>query len=65
VTKRVPVLLLVSGTFGTGKKGFLENTRVTRLVEGGDADLLVGVFFDDTEGIWVLKEVMRVRGTTR
>ena len=45
------MLLLVSGAFRTRKKGFLVDTGVTRLVEGGDADLLVGVFLDDTEGI--------------
>jgi hypothetical protein len=51
VTGRVPVLLVVIGAFGAREKGFLVDTRVTRLVESGDADLLVGVFFDDTEGI--------------
>ena len=53
VTRGVPVLLVVIGTLWTGKEGFLEDTRVTGLIEGGDAELLVCVFFDDAEGVVV------------
>ena len=47
------MFLLTIGTFGAWEKGFLVDTRVTRLVERRDADLLIGVFFDDTESILV------------
>ena len=51
VTGRVPVLLVVIGTFWARKKSFLVDTRIARLIESGDANLLVGVLLDDTEGI--------------
>jgi len=56
VTRRIPVLLVVIGTLRAGEKGLLEDTGVAGLVEGGDADLLVGVFFDDAEGVLVRVE---------
>ena len=51
------MLLVVICTFGARKKGFLIDTRIARLIEGGDTNLLVGVLFDDTEGI-----VMSIEG---
>lgn len=56
VTRGIPVLLVIIGTLGAGKEGFLENPGVARLIEGGDAELLVCVFLDDTEGVLVCVE---------
>ena len=53
VTGRVPVLLVIIGTFRAGKEGFLVDTWITRLVESGDTELLVRVLFDDTKSIIV------------
>jgi len=53
VTGWVPVLLVVVCTFWAREKGLLVDTRVTRLVEGGDANLLVSIFLDDTEGVFM------------
>lgn len=53
VTRRIPMLLVVIGAFRAGKKRFFEDTRVATLVESNDAELLIGVFFDDTEGVLV------------
>lgn len=56
VAGRVPILLVRIGTRGARKKCLLEDTRVARLVEGGDAKLLVGILLDDAEGIFVCVE---------
>lgn len=53
VTWGVPVLLVVFPGLGAGKESLLVDTGVAGLVEGGDAELLVGVFLDDAEGIVV------------
>jgi len=53
VTRGVPVLLVVVGTMGAREKSLLEDTWVPRLVEGGDAKLLVGILLDDSDGIFV------------
>jgi len=51
VTRGVPVLLVVIGTLWTGKEGVFEDTGITGLIEGGDAELLVCIFFDDAKGV--------------
>lgn len=51
VTRRVPVGLVIIGTFGAGKKRLFVNTGVARLVKGSDAELLVSIFLDDAESI--------------
>ena len=56
VTRRVPVLLVVVCTLGAGQEGLLEDARVPRLVECRDADLLVGILFDDAECVLVCIE---------
>ena len=53
VTRRVPVLLVVIGTMRAREKSLLEDSRVSGLVEGGDAKLLVGILLNDSEGILV------------
>ena len=53
VTRRIPVLLVVICTFWTGKECLLEDTGIARLIECGDAELLVSVFLDDAEGVIV------------
>ena len=53
VTRRIPVFLVVVGAFGAREESFLVDTRIARLVKSGDADLLVGVFLDNAEGIVV------------
>lgn len=53
VTRRVPVLLVIVGTMGAREECLLEDSRVPRLVEGGDAKLLVGILLDDSERILV------------
>ena len=47
----VPVALVIVGAFRAWKEGLLVDTGVTRLVERGNADLLVGVLLDDAESI--------------
>jgi hypothetical protein len=47
------VLLVIVDVLGAGKEGLLEDSGVPRLVEGGDAKLLVSVLLDDAEGIVV------------
>ena len=56
VTGRVPVLLVVIGTSRARKESLLVDTWITRLVEGGDTDLLVCVLFDDTKSVIVCVE---------
>jgi hypothetical protein len=53
VTGRVPVLLVIVCALRAGKKSLLVDSRVTRLIEGGDAQLLIGILLDDPEGIFV------------
>ena len=53
VTGGVPVLLVVVSTMGARKKGFLEDSWIPGLIEGGDAKLLVGILLDNSEGILV------------
>ena len=56
VAGRVPVLLIVCGTLRAREESFFVDTRVAGLVEGGDADLLISVLFDDAQGIVVSVE---------
>ena len=56
VTGRVPLVLIVRGRRGCGKKSFLQDTRVTRLIEGGDAELLICILLDDAQGVIVCVE---------
>ena len=56
VTGRVPVLLVVISTFWARKESFLVDTWITRLVESGDAKLLICVLFNDTKSIIVCVE---------
>jgi len=51
MTGRVPVLFVVVGTMGRWEESFLENSWVSRLVEGGNTKLLIGILLDDPEGI--------------
>ena len=53
VTGRVPVLLLILSSVRAWKEGLLEDAGVAGLVEGGDAQLLVRILFNDAEGIFV------------
>ena len=53
VTRGIPVALVVVSAFRARKEGLLVDTGVTRLVERGNADLLVGVLLDDAEGVVV------------
>ena len=53
VTGRVPILLVVVGTVGAWEKSLLQYPRVSGLVEGGDAKLLIGILLDDSEGVLV------------
>ena len=53
MTRGVPVLLVVIGAAGAREECLLEDSWVSRLVEGGDAKLLIGILFDDPEGILV------------
>lgn len=53
VTRGIPVLLVIIGTLGAGQEGFFQDARVSRLVEGSDPQLLIGVLFDDTQSVIV------------
>ena len=53
MTRGVPVLLIVIGTVWAREESFLEDSRVSRLVEGCNAELLIGILLDDSEGILV------------
>jgi len=53
VTRRVPVLLVIVGTAGAWEECLLEDPWVSGLVEGGDAKLLIGILFDDSESVLV------------
>ena len=56
MTRGIPVLLVIVSRLGTRQQRLLVDTRVSRLVEGRNAKLLVGIFFDDTEGVLVRVE---------
>ena len=56
VTRRIPILLVIIGGLWTGEQGLLEDARVPRLIEGGDAKLLVGVLLDDAKRVLVCVE---------
>ena len=51
VARWVPVLLIIIGPLRARQQSLLQDTWVSRLVEGRDSELLVGVFLDDTQGI--------------
>ena len=51
VTRRVPVLLVIVGTTGAWEECLLKDSWVSRLVEGGDTKLLIGILFDDSESV--------------
>jgi len=51
VTRRVPVLLVIVSGLWTGEQGLLEDARITRLIEGSDSELLIGVFLDDAKRV--------------
>ena len=51
VAGRVPVLLVVFRRAGAREEGLLVDTRVARLVEGRDAQLLVRILLDDAQRI--------------
>ena len=56
MTRRVPIVLIITSCLGGGKKPFLQDTRIARLVEGGDAELLIRILLDDPQGIIVCVE---------
>lgn len=56
MARRIPVRLVVVSTFWAGKKRLLEDTRVTRLVESRDTQLLIRVLFNDAKGVFVSVE---------
>ena len=56
VTGRVPMLLVLICTLGTGQEGLLEDAGVPRLVECRDANLLVGILLDDAQRVLVCVE---------
>ena len=53
MTGRVPFVLIIACCPGGGEKSLLQDTWVTRLVEGGDAELLVRILLDNAQGIFV------------
>ena len=56
VAGRVPFVLILASCLGGREKSFLQDTRVARLIEGGDAELLVRILLDDAQGIFVCVE---------
>lgn len=56
MTGRIPFILIIAGCRGGGEKSLLQDTRVTRLVEGGNTELLVRILLDDPQGIFVCVE---------
>lgn len=48
MTRRVPLALLRRGAARNGEERLLANTRVTRLVEGEDLDVVIGILLNDT-----------------
>jgi hypothetical protein len=53
MARRVPVLLVIVGTLGTGEEGLFVDTWITGLVECSDAELQISILFDDTQGVLV------------
>lgn len=56
MTGRVPEALVVIRRLRARCKRLLVYTRVTRLIEGGNAQLLVRILLDDAEGVVVCVE---------
>src|SRR6266852_1576061 len=56
MTGRIPVLLIVVCRLRRGKKRLFEDTRVSRLIERGDPELLICVLLDDAKCV-----LMRVK----
>ena len=50
------MLLIIISPLRARQQSFLQDTWVSRLVEGRDSDLLVGVFLDNTQGIFMSVE---------
>ena len=53
MTGGVPLVLITRSCRWCGKKTLLQDTWITRLVEGGDTELLIRVFLDDAQCIVV------------
>jgi hypothetical protein len=56
MTRRIPVLLVIVSPLRARQQCLLVDTWVSRLIEGRDAELLVGVFLDDAKGVFVCVE---------
>lgn len=56
MTGRIPEVLVVGSVAGAGEERLLVDTRVSRLVEGEDFDVVVGVLLDDTGSVVVSVE---------
>lgn len=56
MTRRVPFALVAVRSLRAWEKGLLIDTGVSRLIEGRDTQLLVGVLLDDTESVVVSVE---------
>ena len=50
------MLLVIVCALRARKKSLLVDSRVSRLIEGGNAQLLIGILLDDPEGIFVSVE---------
>ena len=57
VDRWVPVLLIIISPLRARRQSLLQDTWVSRLVEGRDSELLVGVFLDNTQGILTDSEI--------
>jgi len=53
---RIPKFLVRISTGGTRHQGLLIDTGIPALVEGDDAQLLIGVFLDDPKRVFVCVE---------
>ena len=53
VTGRVPLLLVVVSATRAWEECLLEDSWISRLIEGGDAKLLISIFLDDSERVLV------------
>ena|SRR6267154_6908801 len=53
MTGRIPVLLIVICRLRRGKKRLLEDTRVPRLIERGDPELLICILLNDAECVFM------------
>lgn len=56
VTGRIPEVLVVSSRARAGEERLLVDTRIARLVESEDLDIVVGVLLDDTGSVIVRVE---------